>query len=118
MDLLPEKALRIQAFDVTDKVMDQVYQKGQRKAGLTAKMRLRPGISAPVMITFFVLSASVTGYAASKYLEFRNSKGDVVLNTAKAEEPTDFSKQYTQLYWMYSQQVKDRLQPGVCRLLR
>ncbi|WP_223069101.1 DUF4367 domain-containing protein [Paenibacillus caui] len=112
MDLLPEKALAIQAFDVTDKVMDQVYQMEQRKEGLTAKMRLRPGIAAPTMILFLVLGASFTGYAASQYLEFRNSNGDVVLNTAKADEPTDFSKQYTELLGMYSQQVKDRLQPG------
>ncbi|MDQ0496526.1 DUF4367 domain-containing protein [Paenibacillus brasilensis] len=111
MDLLPTKAFKIQVFDVTDKVMDRVYQKEQRKARLFAK-GLRSGIAVPAMISFFVLGASLTGYAASQYLEFRNSKGDVVLNTAKADEPTDFAKTYSRLLNAYSQQVKDQLQPG------
>ncbi|WP_342416536.1 DUF4367 domain-containing protein [Paenibacillus sp. FSL R10-2782] len=112
MDLLPENALKLQAFDVTDKVMDRVYQKGQRKPGPTAKMRLRPGIAVPAMITFFVLGASITGYAASQYLEFRNSKGDIVLHTAKFYEPSDSVKKYLQVLDTYSQKVKNQLQPG------
>ncbi|MHB0862392.1 DUF4367 domain-containing protein [Paenibacillus sp. SEL3] len=108
----PESVLKIQAFDVSDKVMEQVYQKVTPKKGFIVKMRLQPRITAPIMILLFVLGASVTGYAASQYLEFRNSKGDVVLNTAKTPAETDASKTYTSTYAQWNEKVKDRLQPG------
>ncbi|MNW54101.1 hypothetical protein D3C74_316880 [compost metagenome] len=108
----PVNALKIQAFDVSDKVMEQVYQKATPKKGFIVKMRLQPRITAPIMILLFVLGASVTGYAASQYLEFRNSKGDVVLNTAKTPAETDASKTYTSTYAQWNEKVKDRLQPG------
>lgn len=114
MDMLtePESVLKIQAFDVSDKVMEQVYQKAKPKKGFIVKMRLQPRITAPIMILLFVLGASVTGYAASQYLEFRNSKGDVVLNTAKTPAETDASKTYTTTYTQWNEEVTDRLQPG------
>lgn len=64
------------------------------------------------MILLFVVGASVTGYAASQYLEFRNSKGAVVLNTAKTPTETDASKTYTSTYERWNEEVKRRLQPG------
>ncbi|KOS00562.1 MULTISPECIES: DUF4367 domain-containing protein [Paenibacillus] len=114
MDMLtePENVLKIQAFDVSDKVMEQVYQKSKPKKGFIVKMRLRPRITAPIMILLFVLGVSVTGYAASQYLEFRNSKGEVVLSTAKTPTQTDASKTYTSTYAQWNEKVKDRLQPG------
>lgn len=52
MDMLtePENVLKIQVFDVSDKVMEQVYQKSKPKKGFIVKMRLRPRITAPIMI--------------------------------------------------------------------
>ncbi|WDM22040.1 DUF4367 domain-containing protein [Paenibacillus polymyxa] len=108
----PENALKIQAFDVSDKVMKQVYQKAKPKKEFFVKMRLQPRITAPIMILLFVLGASVTGYAASQYLEFRNSKGEVVLSTTKTPTQTDASKTYTSTYAQWNEKVKDRLQPG------
>ena len=114
MDMLtePESVLKIQAFDVSDKVMEQVYQRAKPKKGLIVKMRLQPRITASIMILLFVLGASVTGYAASQYLEFRNSKGDVVLNTTKTPAETGASQTYTSTYTQWNEEVIDRLQPG------
>lgn len=112
MDLLTGSVSRVQAVDVTDKVMSQIYQKAERKHSLNAKMRLRPGLAVPAMITFLVLGASVTGYAASQYLEIRNHKGDVILATAQAPEPTEFTTKYTELLAGYVEQVQEQLQPG------
>ncbi|WP_043891418.1 hypothetical protein [Paenibacillus sp. Aloe-11] len=114
MDILtePENILKIQAFDVSDKVMEHVYQKAKPQKGFIVKMRFQPRITAPIMIMLFVLGASVTGYAASQYLEFRNSKDDVVLSTAKTPTETDASKTYTYTYAKWNEEVRDRLQPG------
>ncbi|MFM9278027.1 DUF4367 domain-containing protein [Paenibacillus jiagnxiensis] len=112
MDLLPEETLAVQAFDVTDKVMTRVHQKSRLQPGWTARKRLRHGIAIPVMLLIFVVGLSVTGYAASQYLEFRNSKGDVILNTETTEEKSEFLKKYTQLFGMYEQLAQDQLQPG------
>lgn len=114
MDMLtePESALKIQAFDVSDKVMKQVYQKAMPKKVKIGKTHFRPRITVPIMILLFVVGASVTGYAASQYLEFRNSKGDVVLNTAKTPTETNASKTYTSTYARWNEEVRDRLKPG------
>ncbi|MEK5409120.1 DUF4367 domain-containing protein [Paenibacillus sp. FSL W8-0439] len=108
----PENALKIQAFDVSDKVMEQVYQKAMPKKGNIGKIHFQPRLTVPIMILLFVVGASVTGYAASQYLEFRNSKGAVVLNTAKTPTETDASKTYTSTYERWNEEVKRRLQPG------
>ncbi|MEE4564060.1 DUF4367 domain-containing protein [Paenibacillus polymyxa] len=108
----PENALKIQAFDVSDKVMEQVYQKAMPKKGNIGKINFQPRLTVPIMILLFVVGASVTGYAASQYLEFRNSKGAVVLNTAKTPTETDASKTYTSTYERWNEEVKRRLQPG------
>ncbi|MEE4578693.1 DUF4367 domain-containing protein [Paenibacillus polymyxa] len=108
----PENALKIQAFDVSDKVMEQVYQKATHKKGKTRKIHFQPRLTVPIMILLFVVGASVTGYAASQYLEFRNSTGNVVLNTAKTPTETDASKAYTSTYAQWDKEVKGRLQPG------
>ncbi|MEC4566050.1 DUF4367 domain-containing protein [Paenibacillus sp. CMAA1739] len=108
----PENALKIQAFDVSDKVMEQVYQKAASKTGNVRRNHFQPRITVPIMILLFVVGASVTGYAASQYLEFRNSKGDVVLNTAKTPTETDASRTYTSTYARWNEKVRDRLQPG------
>ena len=112
MDLLPEERLAVQAFDVTDKVMARVHQKSRQQPGWTARMRLRPGVAIPVMLLIFAVGLSVTGYAASQYLEFRNSKGDVILNTETTEEESEFLKKYTRLFGVYQQLAQDQLQPG------
>jgi hypothetical protein len=112
MDLLPEESLAVHAFDVTDKVMARVQQKSRHQPGWIARMRLRPGITIPVMLLIFVAGLSVTGYAASQYLEFRNSKGDVILNTDTAREEDESDKKYTELFHMYQQLALDQLQPG------
>ncbi|AUS29347.1 DUF4367 domain-containing protein [Paenibacillus polymyxa] len=108
----PENALKIQAFDVSDKVMEQVYQKAMPKKGNIGKIHFQPRSTVPIMILLFVVGASVTGYAASQYLEFRNSTGNVVLNTAKTPTETDASKAYTSTYAQWDKEVKGRLQPG------
>ncbi|KJK30353.1 DUF4367 domain-containing protein [Paenibacillus sp. P2(2022)] len=108
----PENALKIQAFDVSDKVMEQVYQKEMPKKGNIREIHFQPRLTVPIMILLFVVGASVTGYAASQYLEFRNSKGAVVLNTAKTPTETDASKTYTSTYERWNEEVKRRLQPG------
>lgn len=112
MDLLSGSEPVFRTFDVTDKVMNRISNKADRKRGWMAAVRLRPGFAVPAMITFLVLGASVTGYAASQYLELRNSKGDVILDTAKAPESTDFITKYTQLLAEYVGQAKEQLQPG------
>ncbi|WP_285693735.1 DUF4367 domain-containing protein [Paenibacillus polymyxa] len=108
----PENALKIQAFDVSGKVMEQVYQKAMPKKGNIGKIHFQPRLTVPIMILLFVVGASVTGYAASQYLEFRNSTGNVVLNTAKTPTETDASKTYTSTYARWNEEVKSRLQPG------
>ncbi|MFB5678044.1 DUF4367 domain-containing protein [Paenibacillus terreus] len=112
MDLLPEESSAVHAFDVTDKVMARVQQKSRQQPGRIARMRLRPGITLPVMLLIFAVGLSVTGYAASQYLEFRNSRGEVILNTDTAEEADELNKKYTELFHMYQQAALNQLQPG------
>ncbi|WP_150265189.1 DUF4367 domain-containing protein [Paenibacillus tepidiphilus] len=119
MDLLPEEAAKLQSFDITGKVMEQVNRKsgraGNRRTATTGKgtrMRMRKGFAVPAMALACVLGLSVTGYAASQYLEFRDSKGAVVMNTAQAPVASESFQTYTQLWNQYNQEVKASLQPG------
>ncbi|MEC0239286.1 DUF4367 domain-containing protein [Paenibacillus dokdonensis] len=102
----------IRDFDVTDKVMDRVYKMGGWKQRFAARFHLRPRIAITSLILLVIMGASVTGYAASQYLEFRNSQGEVVLKTAKQQETTAFIKSYSELLGTYSQKVRDQLQQG------
>lgn len=83
MDLLIEE--EFQNFDVTDKVMTRVHKLAVHKRGLHARARVRQRVVVPGLTAMFVLGVSVTGYAASQYIEFLNHKGEVVLNTAAAK---------------------------------
>ncbi|MFB8374602.1 DUF4367 domain-containing protein [Paenibacillus taichungensis] len=110
MDLLNEEEL--QNFDVTDKVMTRVRKLAVHKRGLDARARILQRVVVPGLTAMFVLGVSVTGYAASQYIEFLNNKGEVVLNTAAAKEPTDFVSNYTNRLGFYTNQIKEQLQPG------
>ncbi|MEC0128255.1 hypothetical protein [Paenibacillus pabuli] len=110
MDLLTDGEL--QDIDVTDKVMARVHKLGLRKRGMDARTRMRPRIAVTGLTALLVLGVSVTGYATSQYVEFLNQKGEVVLKTAAAKEPTDFVTKYTNRLGVYTEQVKDQLQPG------
>lgn len=110
MDLLNEA--EFQNFDVTDKVMTRVRKLAVHKRGLDARARIRHRVVVPGLTAMFVLGVSVTGYAASQYIEFLNNKGEVVLNTAVAKEPTDFVTNYTNRLGFYTNQIKEQLQPG------
>ncbi|CAM3242754.1 DUF4367 domain-containing protein [Paenibacillus taichungensis] len=110
MDLLNEEEFR--NFDVTDKVMTRVRKLAAHKRGLDARARIRHRVVVPGLTAMFVLGVSVTGYAASQYIEFLNNKGEVVLNTAVVKEPTDFVTNYTNRLGFYTNQIKEQLQPG------
>ncbi|KAA8745531.1 DUF4367 domain-containing protein [Paenibacillus sp. UASWS1643] len=110
MDLLIEE--EFQNFDVTDKVMARVHNLAVHKRGLDARAKVRQRVVVPGLTAMFVLGVSVTGYAASQYIEFLNHKGEVVLNTAAAKEPTDFITTYTNRLEFYTNQIKEQLQPG------
>lgn len=110
MDLLIQE--EFQNFDVTDKVMTRVRKLAVHKRGLHARARVRQRFVVPGLTAMFVLGVSVTGYAASQYIEFLNNKGEVVLNTAAAKEPTDFVSNYTKRLGFYTNQIKEQLQPG------
>ncbi|MFP4976541.1 DUF4367 domain-containing protein [Paenibacillus sp. CN-4] len=115
MSHLSGNSLRVQTFDVSAQVMERVYRQAGVKPGrktAAAAGRFRKGFALPAMAAVFVLCASVTGYAASQYLEFRNSQGDIVMDTAVAPKETDASKMYSQAYWQQHETAKSRLQPG------
>ncbi|WP_151733231.1 DUF4367 domain-containing protein [Paenibacillus tengchongensis] len=117
MDLLPEEAAKLQSFDITGKVMEQINRKsgraGNRRTEATGtRMRMRKGFAVPAMALACVLGLSVTGYAASQYLEFRDSKGAVVMNTAPVPEASEAFQNYTDLWFNYFEQAKDLLRPG------
>lgn len=112
MDRLPQNVLNVQTFDVTDRVMARIRQSSQESSGPTAARRLRPRIAAPALVAIAVLGTAVSGYAASQYLELRNNKGDVVLNTAVTSPSTDDVKQRMRAEEAYREEAKSRLQPG------
>lgn len=106
----PDKAAR--DFDVTDHVMKRVLALSDRKPRLAARLRMRPGVALTSLILFVVMGASVTGYAASQYVELQNAKGETVLKTAKAEETTDFAQYLAKRMEPYRQSVLSQLNPG------
>lgn len=114
MDLLPEEAAKVQAFDITDKVMAQISGESSRTGDTKAagKLRMRKSFAVPAMVAACVLGLSVTGYAASQFLELRGGNGKVVVNTVQAPAASEESATYTQLWNQYYQEVKDSLQPG------
>lgn len=112
MDREPQNVSNVQAFDVTDQVMDRIYRKSQKKLPWAAPRRFRPGIVAPALVAVTVLGAAATGYAASQYFELRNGKGDVVLNTAVANASADDVQHRVRADEAYREEAKSRLQPG------
>ncbi|MDR0268320.1 DUF4367 domain-containing protein [Paenibacillus sp.] len=98
----------IQNFDVTDKVMERVYQFGGWKQH-ASKPRFRPGVGLAAMIAFIIMGASATGYAASQYIQIQNNKGETVLETVKQ---TDNAKKLIETEMMYNDRVIDQLNPG------
>lgn len=110
MDLMHGEAF--QDIDVTDKVMARVNNLAAEKRIKGRNTRMRQKFIIPGLTAMFILGISVTGYAASQYIEFLNNKGEVVLNTAAAQEPTDFVTHYTDRLALYTNQIKGQLQPG------
>ncbi|MFM1654282.1 DUF4367 domain-containing protein [Brevibacillus sp. B_LB10_24] len=112
MDRLPQNASNVQAFEVTDQVMDRIYRKSQAKFPSAVPRRFRPGIAAPALVAVTVLAVAAAGYAASQYLEFRNGKGDVVLSTDVTNASVDDAKHRVRVEEAYREEAKSRLQPG------
>ncbi|MBE9913328.1 DUF4367 domain-containing protein [Paenibacillus donghaensis] len=101
----------MQNFDVADKVMERISQSGRQQR--TAKPRFRPGVGLTAMIVFIVLSASVTAYAASQYIEIKNSKGETILETSKRDgTEIDYDKNIVKRLDVYRKRVMDQLKPG------
>ncbi|GMK40838.1 hypothetical protein PCCS19_38940 [Paenibacillus sp. CCS19] len=109
MELMNDQAATLQSFDISKQVMDRIYRTVERKSLRAPSLRMRPRAAVPAMAIILVLGASVTAYAATQYLEFRNSKGEVVMKTGQAGET---SEKYTALLSEYVTQVQDQLQPG------
>ncbi|BFH65011.1 DUF4367 domain-containing protein [Paenibacillus azoreducens] len=102
----------MQNFDVVDKVMERISQSGNRQQR-AAKPRFRPGVGLTAMIVFIVLSASVTAYAASQYIEIKNSKGETILQTSKRDgTELDYDKNKAKRLDVYRKRVMDQLKPG------
>ncbi|MDO7906704.1 DUF4367 domain-containing protein [Paenibacillus sp. JX-17] len=111
MSQLNEQSATVQALDVTDAVMSRVHAIEQRIPE-RKRMLLRPRFAVPAAASFLVLGVSLSGYAASQFIEFRNSQAEMILNTNQAPPATKFGQRYTDLFQMYSKQVNAQLQPG------
>lgn len=99
-------------LDVRLSVMDRVREIHERKSGNKTAWRRTGAI---VMIACLVLVlTSLTGYAASRYVQILNSKGEVIVETKEIKEDkyTPHAKTYTKLLSAYQERVQSQLKPG------
>jgi len=98
-------------IDVRLDVMDRVREIHERRSGKN-KVRHRTGAIAVIASLVLVLT-SLTGYAASRYVQILNSKGGVVVETKEIREDqyTPHAK-YMKLRSAYKEDVLKQLKPG------
>lgn len=99
-------------IDVRLSVMNRVREINERRNG-TKKVRHRTGAIVTIACIILVLS-SLTGYAASRYVQIMNSKGEVIVETKEIIEDqyTPHAKTYEKLLSEYRERVQAQLKPG------
>lgn len=115
MNRLSGDSARVRDFDIAGRVMEQVYlRSGQQNAGVkpSVRSRMRTAAAVPAAAAVCLLFASVTAYAAFQYLEFRDSSGAVVLDTAIAPQQNTADQAYSEAFWAYEEEARSRLKPG------
>ena len=114
MNRLSEQSPRVQSFDIASQVMDQVYRRSKRPSGRRTAIlsRIRTASALPAAAVFCLLFASVTAYAAFQYLEFRDSSGAVVMDTAIAPLQDAEDTAFSEAFWAYEEEARSRLKPG------
>ncbi|RRJ65984.1 DUF4367 domain-containing protein [Paenibacillus oralis] len=98
--------------DVRQSVMDRVRELHERRSG---KKTVRHRTGTIVMITCLILVlTSLTGYAASRYVQILNSKGEVIVETKEIREDkyTPHAKTFEKLLSAYKEHVQTQLKPG------
>lgn len=99
-------------IDVRLNVMERVQEIHERRSG---KHKVRHRTGAVVTITCLILVlTSLTGYAASRYVQILNSKGEVVVQTKEIREDkyTPHAKTYMEMRSAYKEHVLEQLKPG------
>jgi len=99
-------------IDVRLSVMNRVREIHERRSG-TNRVRHRTGVIVTIGCIILVLS-SLTGYAASRYVQLMNSKGEVIVETKEIIEDqyTPHAKTYEKLLTEYKKRVQAKLKPG------
>lgn len=99
-------------IDVRLSVMNRVREIHGRRTG-TKRVRHRTGAIVTIACIILVLS-SLTGYAASRYVQIMNSKGEVIVETKEIIEDqyTPHAKTYDKLLSEYRERVQAQLKPG------
>lgn len=98
--------------DVRQNVMDRVRKIHEQRGG---KKSFRHRTGAIAMITCLILVlTSLTGYAASRYVQILNSKGEVLVETKEMKEDayTPHAETFEKLLSAYKEHIQTRLKPG------
>ncbi|MNW47751.1 hypothetical protein D3C74_250940 [compost metagenome] len=99
-------------IDVRLNVMERVREIHERRSSQKT-VRHRTGAIVTISCLIIVLT-SLTGYAASRYVQILNSKGEVVVETKEIREDqyTPYAKTHHNLLSEYREHIQDQLKPG------
>lgn len=100
------------AFDVSQVVMERIYNIHETRQG---KSPIRIRRKAVVLIICIIIAlTSITGYAASRYVQILNKKGEVIVDTKEIREDlyTPHVKTYQKMLSKYKERVQEQLKSG------
>lgn len=97
--------VRIGEIDVEDKVMGRIFDTANRKRSFSLKVMNRTTAAASVVMLCLLIS--VTAYAASEYIQIRNSEGIVKVQHVAPNESAEKAT-----YDKYEQQAEAFAKPG------
>ena len=98
--------------DVRARVMERIAEgQGSRRRRRNASGSVRRHAAVIVIVAAVVLLTSITGYAANRYLQLKNSRGEVVLKT-KEREYNPYATKLSAKLGKERESVEKLLKPG------
>ncbi|MCE5169770.1 DUF4367 domain-containing protein [Paenibacillus profundus] len=101
-----------ESSDVSQRVMERIHALHELRNG---KRPVRYRKKAVVVIICIIIAlTSITGYAASRYVQIMNQKGEIIVETKEIREDpyAPHTKKWRELLSAYTERVQEQLKPG------